>query len=142
MRAAFRKGIGCIILPPNQTFVDIDDLPKQTLALLEGDPTKIAWPDGDLLSKTTLSKNINKAALAAASKWAFERESPEQVTLSLLIVHKGKIIHERYAPGIDMHTKTRTWSTAKSIAATLIGILSDQGKLHLDKAWVLTGCRK
>jgi CubicO group peptidase (beta-lactamase class C family) len=32
-----------------------------------------------------------------------------------------------------MFTKTRTWSTAKSIAVTLMGILSDQGKLHLDQ---------
>ena len=32
-----------------------------------------------------------------------------------------------------MTTRTRTWSTAKSIAATLFGILSDQGKMSLDK---------
>jgi CubicO group peptidase (beta-lactamase class C family) len=71
-------------------------------------------------------------ALQAASNWAFERESPEQVTLSLLVVHNGMIVHERYAPGVDMTTRTRTWSTAKSIAATLIGMLVDEGKLSLD----------
>ena len=32
-----------------------------------------------------------------------------------------------------MKTKTRTWSTAKSIAATLIGMLVDEGKLALDE---------
>jgi len=45
------------------------------------------------------------------------------VTLSLMVVHRGKILHERYAPGVDVTTKTRTWSTAKSIAVTLIGML-------------------
>ncbi|MDX1566555.1 MAG: serine hydrolase, partial [Longimicrobiales bacterium] len=45
----------------------------------------------------------------------------------------GQIIHERYAPGFDATTRTRTWSTAKSIAATLIGILVDQGRLSLDE---------
>ena len=59
----------------------------------------------------------------AASDWAFGRESPEQVTLSLIVLHRGNIIHERYAAGVDMHTRTRTWSTAKSIAVTLIGEL-------------------
>ena len=28
MRAAFRKGIGCVILAPDQTFEDIDSLPE------------------------------------------------------------------------------------------------------------------
>src|SRR5690606_8313596 len=73
------------------------------------------------------------AALQAASDWAFKRESPEQVTVSLIVVHDGRIVHERYAPGFDVTTRTRTWSTAKSIAVTLFGILADQGKLHLDE---------
>ena len=63
----------------------------------------------------------------------FDRESPEQVTLSLLVVQGGNLIHERYAPGFDMTTQTRTWSTAKSIAVTLIGMLVDEGKMSLDE---------
>jgi CubicO group peptidase (beta-lactamase class C family) len=31
-----------------------------------------------------------------------------------------------------MHTRTRTWSTAKSIASTLVGMLVDDGRLELD----------
>ena len=34
---------------------------------------------------------------------------------------------------MDVTTRTRTWSTAKSIAATLIGMLVDGGKLKLDE---------
>ena len=55
------------------------------------------------------------------------------MTLSLIVVHKGQVIHERYAPGVDVTTRTRTWSTAKSIAVTLFGILVDQGKMELDR---------
>ena len=133
MRAVFRQGLGCIILAPDQTFEDIDGLPELKLPPLSGDPAAIAWPDGDLVQQRDLPADIDAAALQAASDWAFDRESPEQVTLSLLVVYKGQLIHERYAPGVDMHTKTRTWSTAKSIAATLIGILADQGKMALDE---------
>jgi len=88
---------------------------------------------GDLLETQLRSSKIDKTALLAASDWAFERPSKEQVTLSLLVVHKGQIIHERYADGVSVDTRTRTWSTAKSIAATLIGMQVDAGKLALDK---------
>ena len=50
-------------------------------------------------------------ALLAASDWAFDRPTAEQDTLSLLVVHRGQIVHERYAPGVDRDTRTRTWST-------------------------------
>lgn len=133
MRAAFRDGIGCVILPPDQTLDDIDALPELDAPPLPGDPGTIAWPDGDLVEDRPLPGNVDAAALQAASDWTFDRESPEQVTLGLVIVHDGQIIHERYAPGVDMSTRTRTWSTAKSITVTLIGMLVDQGKLSLDE---------
>jgi CubicO group peptidase (beta-lactamase class C family) len=134
MRAAFREGIGCVILAPDQTLDDIDSLPQQTLAPPAGDPATTPWPNGDLTSDKSVPAGVDGGALQAASDWAFTRESSEQVTLSLLVVHNGKIVHERYAPGVDMTTRTRTWSTAKSIGATLFGILADQGKLALDQS--------
>lgn len=133
MRAVFREGLGCIILAPDQTFEVIDELPRVELPADLPDPSQIAWPDGDKVEPEPLPAEIDEAALLAASDWAFERQSPEQVTLSLLVLHKGKIVHERYAPGVNKDTKTRTWSTAKSIAVTLIGMLADRGKLSLDE---------
>jgi CubicO group peptidase (beta-lactamase class C family) len=133
MRAAFREGIGCVIMSPDQTFDDIPGLPVLDMPPPPGDPATIPWPMGDLVADTNLPADVDAAALQAASDWAFNRESPQQVTLSLLIVHRGRIIHERYAPGVDMTTRTRTWSTAKSIAATLIGMLVDQKKMALDE---------
>lgn len=136
MRAAYREGLGCIILPPDQTFDDIDALPLLETPPLSDDPAQIPWPDGDLLPETPLPPEVDQQALAAAAEWAFDRAThgtTQQVTLSLIVVYKGQIILERYAPGIDYRTKTRTWSTAKSIAVTLMGMLVDQGKLSLDE---------
>jgi CubicO group peptidase (beta-lactamase class C family) len=132
MHAAFRDGIGCIIMAPGQTMEDIDSLPQFDQPLPDGDPAAIPWPNGDLIGKRTLADTIDRSKLEAASDWAFDRDSAEQVTLSLLVVHRGEIIHERYAAGFDMSTRTRTWSTAKSIAVTLIGMLVDDGRLELD----------
>ncbi len=133
MRAAFREGIGCVILAPDQGFEDIDDLPILRTPALSGDPATIPWPDGDLVEDAPPPADVDAAALRAASDWAFDRPTPDEVTLSLMVVQNGRIILERYAPGVDMHTRTRTWSTAKSIAGTLIGILVDEGKMHLDE---------
>jgi CubicO group peptidase (beta-lactamase class C family) len=133
MRAAFRTGLGCVILAPDQTFEDIENLPILDMPPPPGDPATIPWPDGDLVVEEPPPASVDAAALQAASDWAFDRESPEQVTLSLIVLHRGKIIHERYAPGVNANTKTRTWSTAKSIAVTLIGMLVDEGRMALDE---------
>ena len=133
MRSAFRPGIGCVAMAPDQTFDDIGKLPSVELPPPAGNPATTPWPDGDLVRQQKLPAGIDAAALQAASDWAFNRPTPEQVTLSLIVVHKGQIIHERYAPGVTMATRTRTWSTAKSIATTLIGMLVDQGKIGLDQ---------
>ena len=132
MRAAFREGIGCIILAPDQTLDDVDGLPEVLMAPPSGNAAEIAWPDGDRTAAIKPPADVDAAALQAASDWSFDRESPHQVTLSLLVVHRGKLVHERYAEGVDRTTRTRTWSTAKSIASTLIGMLVDDGKLALD----------
>ena len=133
MRAAFRDGIGCVVMAPDQGLDDIDALPRIDIPAPARDPATLPWPDGDLVPAAPLPDRVDAAALQAASDWAFERESPEQVTLSLLVVVDGRIVHERYAAGVDRHTRTRTWSTAKSIAATLVGILADRGELALDE---------
>jgi CubicO group peptidase (beta-lactamase class C family) len=133
MRAAFREGIGCVILAPDQTLADIDTLPELNLPLPPGDPSRIPWPNGDFIEDNGVPAGIDAAALQAASDWSFDRDYEGQVTLSLLVVHNGEIIHERYAPGFDVTTRTRTWSTAKSIAGTLIGMLVDDGRMALDE---------
>lgn len=135
MRAAYREGLGCIVLSPDQSFDDIDSLPELRMPPLPGDPATIPWPDGDLASGRPLPAGIDARALEAAWEWALDRKThghPSQITLSLVVVHGGDIVFERYAPGVDMKTRTRTWSTAKSIASALIGIAVSQGKLALD----------
>ncbi len=135
MRAAYREGIGGVVMGINQTFADIDKLPKLEMEPLPGDPATLPWPNGDLVEKKPLPDNVNQAALKAAGDWTFNRAAhghKGQVTLSLLVVYRGDIVYERYAPGVNMHTRTRTWSTAKSISSTLIGIAVDKGLLDLN----------
>jgi len=130
--AVFRQGIGCVVMAPDQTVDDIGSLPSVKIPRPKTVPQQTVWPIGDLLESFEVDANVDMKQLQAASNWAFDRSTPEQDTLSLLVVHKGKLIHERYAEGVDKNTRTRTWSTAKSIAVTLIGILVDKEKMALD----------
>jgi hypothetical protein len=97
IRAAFREGIGCVVMAPDQTFDDIDSLPMLDLPYPDFDPATTPWPNGDLVAKKPLPANVDAQALQAASDWAFSGDTPGFVTLSLLVVHNGDIIHD--APG-------------------------------------------
>jgi CubicO group peptidase (beta-lactamase class C family) len=136
MRAVHRVGLGCVVLAAGQTFADVDQLPVLEIAPPPGDPARIPWPDGDLVAKQPLPRGLDAAALDAAGDWAFDRVGHGghrgQVTLSLLVIHDGAIVYERYAPGVDMSTRTRTWSTGKSISSTVVGIAVAKGILELD----------
>jgi len=131
--AAFREGLGCVVMSPEQSLDDISELPSNKFAINRKTNEDLLWPMGDVVGKQALDSSISQSALLAAADWAFERDTDEQDTLSLLVVHKGQIILERYAEGVTAQTKTRTWSTAKSIASTLIGMLVDQEKMALDE---------
>jgi hypothetical protein len=43
-------------------------------------------------------------------------------TTAVLVLQDGRIVAERYRADFDRHTSQRTWSVAKSMAATLIGV--------------------
>ncbi|MEM9387411.1 MAG: serine hydrolase [Pseudomonadota bacterium] len=131
--AAFREGVGCVVMAPGMGLDDIHELPELPLPYPSDDPGTTPWPQGDLISEPLSSDaDVDAQALAASATWAFDRDSDEQDTISLLVVHRGRLILERYAEGFDRTTRTRTWSTAKSIAVTLIGMQVDAGAMSLD----------
>ncbi len=135
--AAFREGIGCVVMAPGQGLDDIAVLPELTLPYPDVDPVAIPWPNGDLVEERPWPAAIDRAKLDAAAERIMNPEAVNHVTLSLMVLHKGDIVLERYRDGVTRDTKTRTWSTAKSIAATLIGMLVDEGRMGLDEPLAL-----
>jgi len=59
--------------------------------------------------------------VAAPFARAFEGGFGAGARTTAVLVSKGGAQAERYAPGFDANTPQRTWSVAKSIAATLVG---------------------
>ena len=131
--AAFREGIGCVVMAPDQDLSDIQELPELPLPYPDIDPATTPWPGGDLVEEHPWPAAIDRDKLDAAADRIMNPEVPNHVSLSLIVVHRGDIVLERYRDGVTRETRTRTWSTAKSIAATLIGMLVDEGRLGLDE---------
>ncbi len=69
------------------------------------------------------------SALKAALDHAFEEPPapPFRRTKAVVVVHDGKVIAERYAPGIGVDTPLLGFSMTKSVVNALIGILTQQG---------------
>ncbi len=53
-------------------------------------------------------------------------------TRALLILHDGKVVAERYAPGFAPDSRFLSWSVAKTVTAVMVGILVSDGRLSLD----------
>jgi CubicO group peptidase (beta-lactamase class C family) len=96
-------------------------------------PETIPWPTGDLLSGDPLPANVDQAKLKAALDKVFAEPDPKHLkrTRAALVVYDGRILAERYAPGIHKDTRLISWSMAKSITNALVGILVRQGRLNI-----------
>lgn len=86
---------------------------------------------------------IGKAGLSNAIAPFFEDEALDE-TRALVIMHGGKLIAERYAPGFGPDSKLIGWSMSKTVTATLIGLMIADGRLALDEPapvpeWKITG---
>ncbi|MGB5077118.1 MAG: serine hydrolase, partial [Sphingorhabdus sp.] len=75
---------------------------------------------------------VSRKALAAAIDPLFEDPALSE-TRAVVIMHRGRVIAERYAPGYGRNTRLISWSMAKSVTATLIGMMVADGRLALDE---------
>jgi CubicO group peptidase (beta-lactamase class C family) len=115
-------GQGCVALPEGtneplyQAVEVVANLP---------DPTTTPWPMGDVLPAEPLPGELDQEKVTAAVDAAFE--PPESLTGAFVVTHRGRIIGERYMEGKNKNTMFESWSMGKSLTATFMGILIEQG---------------
>ena len=131
--AAWRPGLGCAQLPIGAGLEEVARLPRLAVPRPAGDPDARAWPDGDR-DAIKPPPAATAQALDRAIDHAFEASTagPGPRTTAVLVVVDGRIVAERYRAGYDLHTPQRTWSAAKSITATLIGVGVRRGLVKVD----------
>lgn len=75
---------------------------------------------------------VGKERLAGAIAPFFEDPALAE-TRALVVMQGGRVIAERYAPGYGPETRLISWSMAKSVTATLVGLMVADGRLALDE---------
>ena len=127
-KAIYRNGLGCTLV--NGFSEDVIHAQKFMIPFLAA-AADTAWVR-DTVTETLL---IIKSKLDSAVSTAFQTEYNKKpvLTKALLIVHKNKIIVEKYAAGYNQNSMLLGWSMAKTVTGALIGILVKQGKLHIEQ---------
>ncbi len=126
--AIYTGGQGCVCLPEGQ---DKLNFTPSTITSKLPDASKTPWPMGDVVMNSAPPAGLDMDKVRRAVDSAF---SPaEAFTAALVITYKGKIIGERYAPGITKSTALESWSMGKSLSATIMGILMKKGVYKLDQ---------
>jgi len=113
---------GCVTLPVGKNSVNFT--PHSVKSALP-DASKQPWPMGDVLSKDPLPPGLDMARVKRAIDAAFE--PAEAMTAAVAVTWKGRLIGERYGQGITAQTRLEGWSMGKSLTATLLGVLMQQG---------------
>jgi hypothetical protein len=122
--AHHRAGLGCTLIYPDAR--SDGALPPNphgsTATRTAGD-----WPDSErvVVQPATPWQPV--------LDWSFAEpvDAPPRHTRAVVIVHRGRIVAERYAEGITPQTPLLGWSMTKSVMNALIGVLVRDGRLAL-----------
>ncbi len=127
-RALYRRGLGCTLLSGRSE--DELRVPKGI-----GKPRPellpdLSWPRGDGGPEAPAPP-----AVEAAIDRAFAEPDPTpgrlRQTTAVVVVHRGRLVAERYAAGYGPAVPMLSWSMAKSVLAALVGIAVGDGRLDL-----------
>ena len=118
-RAVYREGLGCLLMHGDGAVPEA--------AGFTAPPIVNAWP--------TNVVRPTDPAIARALDQAFAEPDPlhPRQTKAVVVLHDGKLIAERYAPGYGPDTPIYAHSLTKSVVSALIGILVREGKLQPDQ---------
>jgi hypothetical protein len=131
-KAIYRRGLGATIVndisEPElraQRFIlaPTADIKMDTVPWPQGDKINAGWPPG-----------IDSAVVQKAVGDVFNRQNEhENFTRALIVLYKGQVVAENYAPGFTRSTKLVGWSMTKSITGTLAGLLAKSHKLDINQ---------
>lgn len=123
--ALYRSGLGATLVN-GMTEETLKEQRVERMGLPAVRPDTVDWPMGDRV------RSGDTAGLGAAVGMAFGDGGARRTgTRAVVVVYRGQIVAERYAPGFDRHTRLTGWSMTKGITNALVGILVNEGKLNI-----------
>lgn len=115
--AAYHPTLGCRLLPIGASQAPVET-PRATRIDRVGDPS--VYPLREALLPA--AGKVARAALDGATYGEGTR------TTAVLVRQRDRTRAGAFAPGFDANTPQRTWSVAKSLAATLVGAAVQRGE--------------
>ncbi len=133
VQALFRPRIGCTLINDRsvrELRAEYDSLRIAAHELANSDRD---WPHGSRVSMPGNIPGMDLNEINSAVTRAFFDIEPEQDirTRAVIIVHEGRIIAERYAPGWYPDIPQLGWSMAKTVTAALTAQLEQDGLLDI-----------
>ncbi len=117
----WRDHLGCVQLPIGASLDDRVHMP--TIDIEKPAEKDAAWPIGNKVG------SYDNDALNEIIHNAFDSKTYGEgtYTTAVLVTTPTEMLGEEYRDGFNMRTAHRTWSVAKSIAATVIGAAAHDG---------------
>lgn len=138
--AIYRRGLGATLVS-GLTEEEIRGQRIDRVVSPVTDRDSVDWPMGEKQGgEREKGGGVDTAGMKAAVGLAFGAEGAG--TRAVVVVYRGKIVEEQYAPGFGRTTPLAGWSMTKSIVNALAGILVGQGKLDVRKPAPVEGWLK
>ncbi len=120
-RSVYHPGTGCTTLPIGAAAPA--SLPAYRVLPGPASADPRPWPLGDALPKIAPSPLAPVAVAFEGARYGNAK------TTGIVILSGNRLVAERYAPGFGPFTAQRTWSVAKSITGTLVGVAVNAGAI-------------
>jgi len=95
------------------------------------DPATTPWPTGDRGAEAPDPGGLDARALDRACDLVFAH--PAQQARAFVVLHRGRLVAERYAEGFDRESRLEAWSMGKTLGAALAGRLMALGGPDLER---------
>ncbi|MEI6947575.1 serine hydrolase [Paraflavisolibacter sp. H34] len=127
-KAIYRQGLGATLL---------SELPEEEVRAQRfrmavpplPSSDSLPWPAGEGAPPPA----ENRPLQAALDSFFVEKDPEHPVyTRAVVVIHEGRLVAEKYAPGFTKDSRLPGWSMTKTITGTLAGILVGQKKLAVD----------
>ncbi len=120
-RAIYDGPFGCRVVHPGRE-----------VRFFQGEADDLQQSASPPLAGAELVAPVN-AKLSEALDHAFAEDvsGPRRFTKAVVVLHRGRIVGERYAAGVTPATPLIGWSMTKSVTNALLGILVGNGKLDM-----------
>ncbi len=132
----WRPHLGCVQLPVGTSEYSFSDLP-QTTGVNQIDASSddgAPWTKRNAVNAKTGNTQLDEAIRRAFVRGEYGANAR---TTAILIASPQQVIAENYINGFTPTTSQRTWSVAKSIAASVVGAAVQQGMVDVKKTAIM-----